>query len=73
MKAVSIIGIILIVLGVVCLAYFSSPIRFMIQDTVLPYHIDLMVPVGGGLSLVAGLALVFAARPAVAKSKGARD
>ncbi len=61
-KAASIVGIILIVLGIVSLAYFISPVRFLIQD-IEPHKTNLVPPILGGLAFVAGVAISFAVRP----------
>jgi hypothetical protein len=58
MKAVSILGIILIVLGIISLAYFEDPIRLMLRDFE-PHHTNLLPPVLGGLALIGGIALLF--------------
>jgi hypothetical protein len=61
MKATGIIGIILVAFGFCALAYFSSPVRFLMQAYV-PHPINLKVPIAGGLSLASGLALLFFSR-----------
>jgi hypothetical protein len=60
-KTASIVGIVLIVLGVLSLAYFGDPIRLMLRDFE-PHKTNLMPPVLGGLAVVAGIALLFACR-----------
>ena len=59
MKTRSLIGVILIGLGIVTLAYFASPMRLLFQSPIAPQRIDLLLPVLGGLALVCGIALVF--------------
>ena len=59
MKAVSILGIILIALGILSLAYFGDPIRLMLRDFE-PHNTNLLPPLLGGLALIAGIALLFA-------------
>jgi hypothetical protein len=59
MKTRSLIGVILIGLGIVTLAYFASPMRLLFQSPVAPQRIDPLPPVLGGLALVCGIALVF--------------
>jgi hypothetical protein len=59
MKAVSILGIILIALGILSLAYFGDPIRLMLRDFE-PHKTNLLPPLLGGLALIAGIALLFA-------------
>jgi hypothetical protein len=62
MKAASIFGIILIVVGIFALAYFASPMRLMVQG-VLPHKTNLVPPIFGGVALICGLVLLFATRP----------
>jgi hypothetical protein len=62
MKTASILGIILIVLGIVSLAYFGDPIRLMLRDFE-PHKTNSVPPILGGLALVGGIALLFATRP----------
>jgi len=59
MKVVSILGIILVVLGVSSLAYFGDPIRLMLRDFE-PHKTNLLPPLLGGLALICGIALLFA-------------
>jgi hypothetical protein len=54
----SIVGIVLIVLGVLSLTYFGDPIRIMIRNFE-PHRVNLMPPILGGLALVGGIALLF--------------
>ena len=63
MKAALIFGMILIGLGVLSLAYFASPIRFMMQETLEPQKMNLAPPILGGIALVGGIALLLAVRP----------
>jgi uncharacterized membrane protein len=62
MKTRSVIGIILIGLGIVTLAYFASPMRLLFQSPAGPQRIDPLPPVLGGLALVCGIVLVFGAK-----------
>jgi uncharacterized membrane protein len=62
MKTASIVGVILIVLGVVSLAYFASPLRLLVQD-VEQQNSNPVIPILGGLALIGGIALLFATRP----------
>ena len=62
MKTVSMLGIILIVLGIVLLAYYGDPIRLMVRDFE-PHKSNPMLPILGGLALLGGVALLFATRP----------
>jgi hypothetical protein len=59
MKTASIAGIILIVLGIVSLAYFASPLRFLLQ-AVEQQNCDPVIPILGGLALIGGIALLIA-------------
>jgi hypothetical protein len=70
-RAASIVGFVLIFVGIISLAYFASPIRFMIQDIGGQHKINPVPPILGGLALVVGIALMCAARPR--KTKGKRD
>jgi hypothetical protein len=57
----SILGIVLIVLGVLSLTYFGDPVRIMIRNFE-PHRVNLMPPILGGLALVGGIALLFASQ-----------
>jgi hypothetical protein len=57
----STIGLILIVLGIGLLAYYVSPVRFMI-GAFIPHRPNPIPPILGGLALVSGIALVYVAR-----------
>ena len=61
-KTASILGIILIVLGIVSLAYYVDPIRLMIRDFI-PHKTNPVPRILGVLALVGGGALLFATRP----------
>ena len=62
MRFATIVGPILIGLGVLSLAYFASPIRFMMQETLEPQKMNLAPPILGGIALVGGIALLLAVR-----------
>ena len=62
MKTASIVGIILIVLGIVSLAYFAAPMRLLVQD-VEQQNSNPVILILGGLALIGGIALLFATRP----------
>jgi hypothetical protein len=62
MRFATIVGMILIGLGVLSLAYFASPIRFMVQETLEPQKMNLVPPILGGIALICGVVLVFAVR-----------
>ena len=62
MKTVSIVGIILVALGIGSLAYFAAPMRLLVQDVEQPNSYP-VIPILGGLALICGIALLFATRP----------
>lgn len=62
MKTASTVGIILIVLGIVSLAYSAAPLGLLTQD-VEQQNSNPVIPILGGLALIGGIALMFAARP----------
>ncbi len=62
MKTASIVGFILIVLGIVSLVYFESPSRLMAQS-LEPHKTSSVPPILGGLALIGGIALVIVSRP----------
>jgi uncharacterized membrane protein len=62
MKTASIVGIILIVLGIVSLAYFAAPMRLLVQD-VEQQNSNPVILILGGLALIGGIALLFVTRP----------
>jgi len=57
----SVIGVILIALGVLLLAYYVSPVRFMV-GAFAAHKSNTMPPILGGLAIVGGIALVYVAR-----------
>jgi hypothetical protein len=61
-QAASIVGIILIVLGILLLAYYLSPERLML-GAFLPHKPQLVPRILGGIALVSGVALLYASRP----------
>jgi Na+/proline symporter len=58
MRTASIVWIILIVLGIVSLAYFAAPMRLLVQG-VEQQNSNPVFPVLGGLALIGGIALLF--------------
>ncbi len=56
------IGIALVFVGVLALAYFASPVRIMMSAYV-PHTVDLNIPIAGGLSLACGIAILFLTGP----------
>jgi hypothetical protein len=63
MRATSILGVILIGIGIMLLAYFASPMRLMFQSPIGPHTINPLPPALGGLALLCGIALLFATGP----------
>ena len=61
MKTASIVGIILIVLGIGSLAYFAAPMQLLVQDAE-QQNSNPVIPILGGLALIGGIALLFATR-----------
>jgi hypothetical protein len=57
----SVVGIVLIVLGILSLTYFGDPIRIMVRNFE-PHRTNLMPPILGGLALIGGIALLFASQ-----------
>ena len=60
MKTATIVGFILIVLGILSLAYFAAPMRLLIEG-VAQQNSTPVIPILGGLALIGGIALLFAA------------
>jgi uncharacterized membrane protein YedE/YeeE len=61
-QAISLVGIILIALGIFALAYFTSPVRYMLRAFMPPHKPNLVPPILGGLAFVIGVALLYATR-----------
>jgi hypothetical protein len=57
----SVVGVMLIALGIIALAYYVSPERLMI-GALVPHKPNPMPPILGGIALVIGIALVCVAR-----------
>ena len=72
MRTAMVVGIVLIGLGVLSLAYVASPVGFLIQETIDQREINLVSLVLGGVALISGIALVLAVRPRVNKNKSER-
>jgi hypothetical protein len=68
MKALLIVGVILIGLGVLSFAYYASPIRLMLLDA-MGQHLHPLVPMMGGAAILIGVAILLAIRPWAAKDK----
>lgn len=69
MKALSIVGSVLIALGVISLAYFASPIRIMLQAILGQQKLHLLIPTTGVAAILIGVAILFARRPKATKDK----
>jgi hypothetical protein len=69
MKALSIIGSVLIALGVISLAYFLSPVRILLQASLGQQKLHLLIPTMGGAAILIGIAILFAVRPRAARDK----
>jgi hypothetical protein len=59
MRATAILGIILMGLGIVSLAYFASPMRLMFQSPMGLPSVDLVPAILGALALILGIVLSF--------------
>ncbi len=66
-RAASIVGFILILVGIISLAYFASPIRLVLRETVGQGKVNLVPPILGGLALFGGIALLFSVRQRTGK------
>jgi uncharacterized membrane protein len=62
MRAATIIGFILVVLGIASLLYSVSPILLLVRAAE-QHQTSLVLPIFGGLALICGIALLFASRP----------
>ena len=67
MRIATVVGIILIGVGILSLAYFASPVRFMIDQLIGPQDIHLLAPILGGVALVGGIALLYVTGPGRSK------
>ena len=68
-RTASIVGFVLIFLGIISLAYFASPIRLMLRETIGQGKINFLPPILGGLALCCGIALLFSVRQRTGKKK----
>jgi hypothetical protein len=68
-RTASIVGFVLIFLGIISLAYFASPIRLMLRETIGQGTINFLPPILGGLALCGGIALLFSVRQRTGKKK----
>jgi len=62
MRTTAILGIILMGLGIVSLAYFASPMRLMFQSPMGLPAVDLVPAILGALALILGIVLSFGVR-----------
>jgi hypothetical protein len=69
MRTTAIFGIILMGLGIACLAYFVSPLRLMFQSPMGLPPINLLPPILGAVALICGIVLSFGIRPKTNKDK----
>jgi hypothetical protein len=60
MRTASILGICLMALGIVSLAYFASPMRLMFHSPMGLTQVNPLPSILGGIALVCGLALLLA-------------
>lgn len=60
MRTASILGIILLALGIMSLAYFASPMRLMFHSPMELDQVDPLPSIFGGIALVCGLGLLLA-------------
>ena len=68
-RAVSIVGFILIFMGIISLAYFASPIRLMVRETIGGGTMTFVPPILGALALCGGIAVLFSVRQRTRKKK----
>jgi hypothetical protein len=61
MRAASIVGFILVVLGIASLVYCESPVLLLVHAAE-QHQTNLVLPVFGGLALICGIALLYATR-----------
>jgi hypothetical protein len=62
MRAATIVGFILVTLGIASLLYCVSPILLLVRAAE-QHQTNLVFPIFGGLALICGIALLFVARP----------
>jgi hypothetical protein len=68
-RAASIVGFILIFMGIISLAYFASPIRLMLREAIEQGKINFLPPILGALALCGGIAVLFSVRQRTRKKK----
>jgi hypothetical protein len=69
MRALSIVGCVLIVLGILSLAYFASPLRILLQASLGQQKLHLLIPTMSGAAILIGVAILYAVRPRAIKDK----
>jgi hypothetical protein len=62
MRAATIIGFTLVILGIASLVYSVSPILLLVRAAE-QHQPSLVLPIFGGLAFICGIALLFASRP----------
>jgi hypothetical protein len=62
MRAASIVGFTLVILGIASLVYSVSPILLLVHAAE-QHQTNLVLPILGGLALICGIALLFVTRP----------
>jgi hypothetical protein len=62
MRTSAILGLILIGLGILALAYFASPLRLMFHSTLGPERVNPVPSILGALALLCGIVLLLAMR-----------
>ena len=70
MRTASIVGIILIALGVFLLLYLVSPLRLLVDVTAGQQLTNPVPAIVAGLALICGIAILFAVRPRKNKKTG---
>jgi hypothetical protein len=65
MRTTAILGLILIGLGILALAYFAFPMRLMFHSTLGPQEVNPLPSILGALALLCGIVLLL-----VMRSKG---
>jgi len=69
MRTAMVVGIVLIGLGVLSLAYFMAPLGFLIQTSLNQQKMNLVPLVLGAIALISGIVLLAAVRRRVNKDK----
>jgi hypothetical protein len=69
MRTATVVGIVLIGLGILSLVWFVSPVNFLIEESSNQQEMNLTLPLLGAVALVGGVALLAAVLPRVDKNK----